>query len=313
MRVLPNWFPHHYTDVVDDDTGLIEARTDTGRFVTMKPGRYLASRFSHLDKKEITELATRLSATAKPSELKITETAEDAIQVYRNGPRSCMTNSDSVAVYSAPGDLRVAYIERFDTPTARAVVWPERKIHGRIYGDRIRLQTQLEKAGYTYGNFIGAKLPRIGRGKRQGFVLPYIDNMGVVEDCGDHILLGSGEFEAQSQNGFRPAKRCRLTGKFLPADHFKRVIQADGRAQYWHINHCRSHAYRCSYGDSTWYSNDVPKVELVNGGILPEFLFNQYGRTCAGNGKNYHYGSGRMVGDQWFSYEHLSTQERLAA
>ena len=136
---------------VDADKGIADRQT------RVKPGRYLAAFFSDfLSANEIRDIATAFDDQyGDKLALQFAETADDIEDVYTRGPSSCMSHSagdyDSdchpVRVYAA-GDLQVAYIERNEEVTARAIVWPAKMVHSRIYGDETRLSSLLSSAGY---------------------------------------------------------------------------------------------------------------------------------------------------------------------
>lgn len=113
-----------------------------------------------------------------------------------------------VRVYGA-GDLALAYIRNNDGKiTARALVWPEKQVCGRLYGgDTYTLKGALKVAGYSrFGNcaLSGARLLRI-RDDRYGhnaYVMPYIDGYGTFGDHedGEHFCI-EGEYPGGSTSG----------------------------------------------------------------------------------------------------------------
>lgn len=202
----------HFAHVSQKQAGMIaytasEEDGSKDKQTVIKPTKYL-KRFCakslasyRLDPRSV---AAKFAAQFAPVKLKFAETAKDIQRVYEQGPESCMSHSISsyvtrhqnvhpVTVYAA-GDLQVAYLEavpddddddddeklplRASNPVvvARAIVWPEKKTHSRIYGDIHRMQAALKNAGYAFGAPEGAKLKRIKLyGHNDRFVAPYID------------------------------------------------------------------------------------------------------------------------------------------
>lgn len=202
----------------------------------MSPGRYLKQYFGDfLDDKAVRDWAVKLDAEA---ELKILEgTEENFYHAYRppeeGGLASCMTYRDNnvtprlgtrwtggknpVRVYAA-GDLAMAVLERKNKMIARALVWPEKMVAGRIYGDIERMTDQLEKAGYKLdcrshnvdsrgaGGFNGARL-KIMRPENLPFnlLMPYVDygyRISFIEGDDEHVVLDrSGAYSPTRTDG----------------------------------------------------------------------------------------------------------------
>jgi hypothetical protein len=126
-----------------------------------------------------------------PSKVYFSLDGRDSVRVYETGPRSCMGGKEAGDFASYPhhpcevydptkGDLCVAYIKSGERITGRVVVWKDKKIFGRPYGDTTRLKRALESLGYVCNSskFVGALLPYIPAGN--GFVFPYFDGMEYV-------------------------------------------------------------------------------------------------------------------------------------
>lgn len=176
-----------------------EAKAKAGVRTAIKPGRYLTRFYPELTPEQVREWASK----ADPGQtLCYADTADEIEHVYLNGPRSCMSKPLSaysssvhpVRAYESP-DLKLAYIKDGDRITARCLVWPEKKQHGRIYGDEIRMRLLLENEGYdladespgNYDDLEGARIARIlDRGQ---FVVPYIDGGCGLRDRGDYLEL----------------------------------------------------------------------------------------------------------------------------
>lgn len=196
-------FAHHS---VSDDSQIAfwpnEAEAQNDRVTVMKPGRYLQEYYGDvLSNEEIRDWAVRVDAEA---ELRFARTPDEIYDVYTapNAPHSCMVYKDNEAchggskwssginptrIYGA-GDLAIAYLERRGKIIARCLVWPERKVAQRVYGDIERLVERLKAEGYRFdadrhsahssnnGLFNGARLLRIEpEGHPDHVVMPYLD------------------------------------------------------------------------------------------------------------------------------------------
>lgn len=161
------------------------------RQVRVKLGRYLSKHFGHLlSEKKRLELVEKHNATALANcKFHIAMTPGRIEAVYTHGPSSCMGysrhhfahNFHPTRIYGA-GDLGVAFMWRQDTDgrqriTARALVWPDKMIHGRVYGDESRFKAMLIDRGYVedWRGFDGAAVlykPEIWQNVPHA---PYID------------------------------------------------------------------------------------------------------------------------------------------
>lgn len=188
-----------------------DQKGEADRQTVIRPGRYLAKFFKD---KLTAETISRLAATFNPEseklELSLAETPKDCAEVYANGPGSCMSGcADSFESFPhhpaevyGEGDLAVAYLKRGDRITARAVVWPEKKIRSVIYGDDTRLGPLLDAAGYENGSVNGARVLKILHDSGS-YVMPYVDgaNDAGESSCGKFLILGDGYHSVCSTHG----------------------------------------------------------------------------------------------------------------
>ena len=203
----------------------------------LNPGRYLERFYSdHLNAQQIAAWAAKADSEA---ELCFAVTPEEIEDIYVNGGiDSCMKYpGDShnfplgiqpTRAYGA-GDLQLAYLKRRGKIVGRALVWPEKKVIGRIYGDFERLKNRLVGEGYEYeeGNkraFDGAKLLRIEIGGE--VVLPYLDWSMGVRDMGDHLMICSSSmtWKGQTTNGTASGRSILICGH----EGCRTVITDDG-------------------------------------------------------------------------------------
>lgn len=188
------------------------------RQTIIKPGKYLLRYYpTWLHQTNVDALCAAINT--KPfAELKFATTADAIVEVYRNGPGSCMDGHHErggsfrtrgihpCSVYGA-GDLAVAYLSDSDHITARTICWPDKMIYGRLYGDVHRLKNRLQAAGYkdAYSNgnsndFHGARLT-LRRSANGDIICPYIDIGDQTVQVGrKHLIIGDG-ISADSTNG----------------------------------------------------------------------------------------------------------------
>lgn len=149
-------------------------------------GRYLTEYYlDSLTSDEIRDISTHFIAGTKRVSVTITADNDEIEAAYRTGPHSCMAYAADhfglgihpTRVYGTGSDIHLAILKNKNRQiTARVLVWPERKVFGRIYGDHTAMQAQLEALGYEHGSFDGARIKLIRpRADRQHVVMPYID------------------------------------------------------------------------------------------------------------------------------------------
>lgn len=116
--------------------------------------------------------------------------------------------------------------------SARCLVWPEKQLYGRVYGDTDRLKLALQRDGYSHASdLIGARLTRIELKTPKlslltgqplgdtvsGFVVPYIDGrFHRVRDDGKYLVIDpdgyiNGERADGTGEDMRP--RCEECGE----------------------------------------------------------------------------------------------------
>lgn len=224
----------------------------------IKPGKYLKTYYPDLDVNVIRDYVAMCDSG---NQLAFATTEEDIERVYMNGPPSCMVHPlnqfskkppvHPVRTY-AGGDLALAYLrERSGKIVSRGLVWPEKKLMGRLYGDIERLQAALIKAGYTNRQnggegLTGAKLKAIpyknkSDPTRDYIVMPYIDgsNMRRLKflDGGSYFILGAKDGTdyncGNTEGGMRlPAFReCPLSKGSYDLDKTPFVILEDTKQE----------------------------------------------------------------------------------
>lgn len=305
-----------------------EADGSKDKQTLLRPGAYLTRYFEKTLRDygySSAALSEQFMKMYGPIEVKFATTKEEVIKVY-DGLATCMAgkrwpkNTHPATIYLA-GDLQIAYIGNLEAGrvSARTLVWPDRKIHSRVYGDIARLTQGLERLGYKWGAPIGAKLQRVklnsvefdGGGVPSGcFLVPYIDkknqqgggHLGVKDD-GEHLIIcadgESGSHHAGQADG--------VSGPYVPRDDeyptftcdrcdeggFRRVYEVldrepddeDVHEPIMWCEECREHATQCGYSGN-WYTDDMAMVDVAGHPWL-EYYADMYAARCDGNGNLY--------------------------
>lgn len=199
-------YPGKIAYTKNDEHGIADRQT------VVKPGKYLTEFYA--DQFTKAQIDAYVAECATFLDLKIAASQDETERAYTRGPRSCCSRHASryaghchpARVYGGEfSDLRVAYLGDLDgTVTARCIIWPEKKIAVRVYGDK-RLCTILKQHGYTdltdtehssdrpYTNALtGAKIAAIEDRNGYGWIMPYIDGIDTAYLLTDHtaFILG---------------------------------------------------------------------------------------------------------------------------
>ena len=164
------------------------------RQVRMKPGKYLSKYYPEIP----AHVASHWVHACAPKELTISSDSDVIADVYFNGPPSCQHPASDHAndytkdwdrhpcrMYAGP-DLAIAYLGDRKSAIARSIVWPEKKVYVRVYGE-MSLQDRLEALGYQEGDLHGAKCRKVTDGDR--IIVPYVDGASGIADAGDYLIL----------------------------------------------------------------------------------------------------------------------------
>jgi len=154
----------------------------------MRPGRYL-KRYAneYLSEEDIERFSNQCREDL--FEIHYVHTnIEDAFVCTHKAARSCMSYPMSHECFSSDihptslyddTELSVALLVEKSTGShkGRAVVWQDKKLYNRAYGNAGMLEGMLHKEGYTRGQFIGIEFPIIFHGDRRNcmLVLPFVD------------------------------------------------------------------------------------------------------------------------------------------
>jgi hypothetical protein len=302
-RIFDKFFPH----VSMKDTTIIAFTESPEKGMQdvqtpIKPGKFLQRFFGKvLTPEEITLWANKhTEAWADVLKLKFAETPEDIVKVYEmdSGFTSCMQKPinhfepllNPTRIYAK--GLKLGYIlDSKGKLIARALVWPEKKKVGRIYGDDFRFRAAVkEKLGFdtqsnnsNYDKFYGAELEAIEF--ENGYIGPYIDgdaraymhkdklgnkklvladSSGRDSDAnylteGAHTLLATPHCQhGLLQDGSNYIKKCARCGTPLKYTYHKvlfKVNKYDRYCQNCMESYCRT--YKKKDGLTLKYDNSV--------------------------------------------------------
>jgi hypothetical protein len=204
----------HYAHISKRQPGLVSFTPDDAAGVNdkrkvLKPASYLRKYFPDtFDDETIARYAQRCTIDA--GALSFARTPDEIVRVYAaQSIGSCMDSSHTFSSSKMPvhvygdSDLALAYVGDPSYCSARAIVWPDKLIYSRTYGDHNKIQSLLEAAGYTRGSIQGARIRRVI--ERSCYVLPYIDYVDHASDDGTWIVLdGKGPIATQGTSGLVP-------------------------------------------------------------------------------------------------------------
>lgn len=215
--------PDHYLHVSKTDTSKIAYTKDdesgsADRQTLTTVGRYLTANHPDLGNELIKYINALHQQEYQPINVQFA-TGEKITDIYKachdSGASSCMTKPNHyyessehpTMVYSA-GDLSLAYItDANENIKARALVWPDKKIYARLYGDYESLRSGLQTLGYSSeGNLHGAKIKRINHETDPNrLVLPYLDGIQTVSIIDDNWLMidRNGDIDANTTDGLQ--------------------------------------------------------------------------------------------------------------
>jgi hypothetical protein len=224
----------------------------------MRVGAYLTYYCPRMTPELVREIALEHANIYAPRVLKIATTADEIESIYKNGPNSCMSKNDHyfassvhpVRVYGN-SDLALAYVaDADDNITGRALVWRDKKLYGRIYGDLERMQHALKGEGYEAGDFEGAKLRAIYCTNTHALILPYLDgiqraSVERIDGINWVIITEDGEIDATSTSGLIQNASCDRCENGCDENDLNTVYTSRRYAENW-CDRCRdNHSFYC--------------------------------------------------------------------
>jgi len=290
----PEEMRHHYAHVSKEKETMVAftespEKGEQDRQTRIRAGAYLTRFFSNILTPQEIQFWCRVfnGDNEESASFSLAKTPDEIEEIYKNGPASCMS-CDFRGVHPSRVyggfDLAIAYIKKsadyHDEPIAsRALVWPERKIYGRIYPtperydtgarrdsamrEHARLEKALRAEGYesgSLGSFNGARIAAIPLGD-SSYAMPYLDGSYCVtlSSCGEFFTMSRhGEHGAQETNG-----QIDLDGGMICESCEDRMSEDDSYSVNTGRNHseswCRDcyesnsffcHGYEETYSDS---------------------------------------------------------------
>lgn len=191
-------FPHLSTTIAGCITYCQPPRPDAKQpiRIPIKPGKYLQKFYGD---SLTADLIKNFAAKVRSHNTNLLFTNDPAkiTAIYQSVGQACMSHSTShyraanfngakhpTTVYATSPDLALAYTtnpENADAITARAIVWPDRKLYARAYGDTEAMIEALHSSGFRSAPLDGARLPLLPLSKKdfgEGFyTCPYIDHI----------------------------------------------------------------------------------------------------------------------------------------
>jgi hypothetical protein len=283
---------------ISPEKGMLDVQTQKN------VARYIANDLG-MDETLATYIDAIHKAKYKKTELYFAK-GKDIVEIYKSlhntGVASCMTKPDDyydsfchpMLVYSE-GDISLAYIkDENDKIVARALVWEDKKIYSRMYGDYMKLREALELLGYNSNdNFHGAKLKLIKDAeKKDRVVMPYLDgcqSFSIVNDS--YIMIDdNGHYYATEQNGFSKDGKVygiceNCSDEITDEDNVIEVYNSRRRHDTWCRCCADDHAMICSstndyihqdyvrYVDGEYYAEWVVEDECNYCDYAEEYTF----------------------------------------
>lgn len=292
----------HVSDIAPENILFFEskAKLSKGRTTPIKPGKFLKKYFADvLNEQDILKWTEKHKEQfVDGSELHWAETGEEIAAVYSMSAtfNSCMQHKfpakegdrnsghfprdlpvHPTYVYGA-GDLSLAYLHKGDRLVGRALVWKEKGLVGRVYGDIVSVRSALKRAGIhttsdqtDYDTFEGARLLHVpfpyaedDNGKydhvykeQPRIVVPYIDGKveGLVfSEDKKYLILTDQEwdedwthcenpatFKASDAGGYAYGScECKMCGKDKRSfNHMYCKGEVEGEyVKTWICTHC---------------------------------------------------------------------------
>lgn len=253
--------PHGIIDL-DMESGLVKVELSEGKTALMKLGKLL-KKTGHTDK-EARDISSKLRSEVllyKGAKLSFTDSSEEAMRVYEDGPHSCMANQECVGAYYSD-DVAVAYVDIGGKIIARSVVCKNEDIglqYMCIYGNRDIMLPLLTAAGYERGDLNGCTLTRLVHHHNGEVMMPYLDCGTKVEDCGTHLEVRyDGQYGTQNTNGTFQSFACDECGADVGDED--ELWYSD----YYDERQCEScHEKFHIYYNDEWYGIDSDNVVLI--------------------------------------------------
>lgn len=256
------------------------------RQLRVRPGKYLEQFAPHLTSTERDAFCAQVKAIDDRNVVKFASTPDEIVRVYRNGPSSCM--SHDVSSYSTNGlhpvsvygdsDLQLAYLANEDGTTfrARALVWPDKKIHSRVYGDET-IKYLLTQMGYKNGSLAGAHVRKI-RVDDDVFLMPYVDGIETADIVADRFRFcddDSGEYKCQDTNG-TTEPNYEPEPEVYYCNNGNCGNERDENETY--CTSCNDERYTCTYCDDEFFTESPDEID--NYGVMCRSCYREHTHRC---------------------------------
>lgn len=259
-------------------------------------GRYLVAFYPDIDNELIKYVNALHQEKYQPNIVKFA-TGEKITEIYESchdtGLSSCMTKPVSryesfchpTLVYSA-GDLALSYMtDSNNNVTARALVWPEKKIYSRIYGNYESLGSGLKALGYSSdGDFHKAKIKRIDdENQPDRLVLPYLDGVQSVSILDAEWLMIDkyGDIDGSTQTGLQKPDRyavCDSCEDDIADEDDAYTVYTRRLSTVTYCQYCRDQESFYCTGTNEYIRND--REMTVDGQSYAEWYVSEYANLC---------------------------------
>jgi hypothetical protein len=182
-------------------------------------------------------------------------------------------------------DISLAYmLNDDDRVKARVLVWQERKLYGRFYGDYESLRKALNDMGYSSDDtFHGAKIRRIFDDSEGRLVLPYLDGCNTVREYSEDYLKidHHGDILADTTNGLARKSviaMCDSCEEDIIDESDSNTIYLSRNRTRIYCNYCRDeYTFVCN---STYDSVHNDYVSYVDGESYASWIVDNEANYC---------------------------------
>jgi hypothetical protein len=200
-----------------------------------------------------------------------------------------------VRAYTSP-DLALAYtVDSAGKTTARAVVWPAKKIYSRLYANSDALARALQAQGYARAGYYENSSGRTFKDARMrrietdcgNYLMPYLDNQNkYFDDDGEWLRMEGDDYCGEVTGGVAESDACgRATcdhcGARANEDDMRVVYTNDRRtaSEMW-CEHCVDSDATYCHGTEEYYDGEEVALTEVDGEWYTERYAEQHAHYC---------------------------------
>lgn len=183
----------------------------------MRLGKYLG-KLGTLTPDEVNTITNSVKSEYQAlagAEVSFARTEDEVIDVYVNGPNSCMSGDSFFSGHIHPAavygdsDLSVAYVQIGGRIRARVVVCEEDKTYSCAYGNYDLITRLLDDMGYTEGDMYGKRIRAIYDSAHSSYIMPYLDSADECAEDGEWLVIGEcGGIHTNSTHGLSNMGYC---------------------------------------------------------------------------------------------------------